>query len=136
MYSGNSLSNGFGSLLAAGIIKGMNGVAGLRGWRWLCKSIKPCERLTVVILEGLITIVVGVAVFFILPSLPSKTKWLSEEQRRLAVWRMTVDGAGEADEGGDQSIKTGIRLVLKDWKILLLIFQQMFSKSFIWQHAD
>jgi hypothetical protein len=65
-----------------------------------------------------VTVAVGIAVFFILPSLPSKTRWLSEEQRRLAVWRMTGDAAGEADEGGDQSIKTGIRLVMKDWKVI------------------
>lgn len=39
MYSGNSLSNGFGSLIAAAVIKGMEGTAGLRGWRWLCMSI-------------------------------------------------------------------------------------------------
>lgn len=37
MYSGNSLSNGFGSILAAAIISGMHGKGGLAGWRWLCE---------------------------------------------------------------------------------------------------
>lgn len=39
MYSGNSLSNGFGSILAAAIISGMKGKGGLAGWRWLCEFI-------------------------------------------------------------------------------------------------
>lgn len=38
MYSGNSLSSGFGGLLSAAVISGMNGVRDLAGWRWLCKS--------------------------------------------------------------------------------------------------
>lgn len=44
MYSGNSLSNGFGSILAAGIISGMEGKAGLRGWHWLCECIRFRDR--------------------------------------------------------------------------------------------
>lgn len=35
VYAGNSISNGFGGLLAAAIMSGMEGKAGLRGWRWL-----------------------------------------------------------------------------------------------------
>lgn len=46
IYSGNSISNGFGGLLASGITGGMNGVGGLRGWEWrasLCfvRRLKP-----------------------------------------------------------------------------------------------
>lgn len=37
MYSGNSLSNCFGGLIAAGVISGMEGLGGLRGWEWLCE---------------------------------------------------------------------------------------------------
>jgi MFS family permease len=43
MYSGNSLSNGFGSILAAAIVAGMEGKAGLRGWRWLCGYLSSSE---------------------------------------------------------------------------------------------
>jgi len=45
MYSGNSLSNCFGGLLAAAIISGLQGKGGLAGWRWLF------------ILEGAVTVV-------------------------------------------------------------------------------
>jgi hypothetical protein len=56
-------------------------------------------------------------VVFFLPSVPSKTRWLSEEERRLAQWRVTVDAAGEADEGGETSMRVGMKLVMKDWKV-------------------
>ncbi|KAG7531750.1 hypothetical protein FFLO_04119 [Filobasidium floriforme] len=121
MYSGNSLSNSFGGLIAAGLVSGLEGKGGLEGWRWLF------------IVEGAITVFVGIAVYFILPSYPSKTKFFSEEQRRLAVWRTTQDANGEPDEGGETSLVKGAKLVIKDWKILMLIFQQMFiscSQSF------
>lgn len=49
----------------------------------------------VFILEGLITVVVGVGCFWFLPGLPSKTKWLTEEERRFAIWRSAVDAMGD-----------------------------------------
>ncbi|KAI5480783.1 Allantoate permease [Pseudohyphozyma bogoriensis] len=123
MYSGNSLANGFGGILAAGIIAGMEGKAGIAGWRWLF------------ILEGAITSFLGISCYFLLPSLPSKTTWLSDEERRLSIWRMTIDTAGSNEEEDNLNIskKEAAILVLKDWKILLLILQQLFishSQSF------
>lgn len=35
LYTGSLLSGAFGGLIAAGILKGMNGVRGLSAWRWL-----------------------------------------------------------------------------------------------------
>lgn len=83
----------------------MEGAGGLAGWRWLF------------IVEGAATAFVGAAVYFVLPSYPSKTKFFTEEQRRLAVWRTTQDANGEPDEGGEKSLLKGAKLVLKDWKV-------------------
>jgi len=33
MYCGNKVAHGFGGLLAAGVLKGMDGAGGLDGWR-------------------------------------------------------------------------------------------------------
>ncbi|KAJ9094094.1 hypothetical protein QFC21_006195 [Naganishia friedmannii] len=106
MYSGNSLSNCFGGLIAAGVISGMEGKGGLRGWEWLF------------VLEGAATAFVGIAVYWILPSYPSRCKFFDEEQRRLSVWRTTQDAMGEADEG-ETSLKKGAKLVFKDWKTIV-----------------
>lgn len=39
LYCGNTIANGFGGLLAAGILSGLNGAGGLAGWRFVCSSI-------------------------------------------------------------------------------------------------
>lgn len=41
------------------------------------------------------TIVVALLCYWALPGLPSKTPWLSEEERRFAVWRSAVDAMGD-----------------------------------------
>lgn len=33
LYCGNTIANGFGGLIAAGILDGMDGAGGLAGWR-------------------------------------------------------------------------------------------------------
>lgn len=33
LYCGNTIANGFGGLIAAGILSGMQGAGGLDGWR-------------------------------------------------------------------------------------------------------
>lgn len=54
-YSASLLSGAFGNLIAAGILDGLNGVLGHAPWQWLY------------ILEGAITMFVGVIVVFVLP---------------------------------------------------------------------
>lgn len=119
----SSLSDGFNLILgvrciyisislAAGIVSGLDGKAGLKGWRWL------------LILEGVLTVAVAGLCLFILPSWPSDTKWLSEEERRLAVWRAKADAEGVTDEGGNESLWTGAKLVLRDWRVFAIVLQQ------------
>lgn len=35
MYCGNTVANGFGGVLAAGVLSGLEGVGGLAGWRYI-----------------------------------------------------------------------------------------------------
>lgn len=35
MYCGNSIANGFGGILAAGVLSGLDGAHGLAGWRYV-----------------------------------------------------------------------------------------------------
>lgn len=47
LYSGSLLSGAFGGLIAAGIVDGMAGVAGLAAWQWLfllegVVTVSPC----------------------------------------------------------------------------------------------
>jgi hypothetical protein len=88
----------------------MDGTRGLRAWRWLF------------IIEGAITIVIAFASFFVLPNFPRTTKWLTEEERQLAVWRLEED-IGQEDwlDSQHQSFKEGLKLAFSDIKTYVLM---------------
>lgn len=52
----------------------MDGARGFRAWRWLF------------IIEGCATIVIAFGCYFVLPNFPRTTKWLTEDEKTLAVW--------------------------------------------------
>lgn len=62
-FGGASLAGAFGGILAYAI-GNMDGVAGYHGWRWIF------------IIEGLITVLVSVLAFFLVPSWPHKAKFV------------------------------------------------------------
>ncbi|KAF9523794.1 MFS transporter [Crepidotus variabilis] len=103
-YTAASLAGAFGGLLATGIQK-MDGIGGLAGWRWIF------------ILEGLATIIAGIAVAFILPESLAKAHFLTEEERIFAVRRYHMDDVtlnspaspelGTPEEKVDKEIRVG-----------------------------
>ncbi|BFZ64862.1 hypothetical protein YB2330_006015 [Saitoella coloradoensis] len=113
LYSGSLLSGAFGGLISAGILKGMQGAGGLDAWRWLF------------IIEGLMTIVVAVVAIFILPDFPATTKWLTEEERIIAQYRLIeASGATPGVPTEDVGLWKGFRMGLKDYKIYVLMLIQ------------
>ncbi|KAK7472053.1 hypothetical protein VKT23_000164 [Stygiomarasmius scandens] len=81
-YAGASLSGAFGGLLATAIIK-MNGVGGLAGWRWIF------------ILEGIATVLIGLASMVFLPASLATAKFLTAEEREFAARRFRASHAAE-----------------------------------------
>ncbi|KAF2473605.1 MFS general substrate transporter [Lindgomyces ingoldianus] len=79
-----TLAGAFGGALAYSVGH-MNGAGGLEGWRWLF------------ILEGCLTAVVGIFVFFFLPSYPEQASWLTPEEKRLQRDRLGIN-AGQSEE--------------------------------------
>ena len=57
----------------------MGGVGGKPAWAWIF------------ILEGLLTVVAGVASFFIVQDFPDKAKFLTEEERTFVIRRLQED---------------------------------------------
>ena len=87
LYSGSLLSSAFSGLIAAGILL-MDGQKGISGWRWLF------------IIEGCITVFIVPFAYFILPDVPSNTKFLSEQERDLIMWKLAQDtGSNDSDQG-------------------------------------
>jgi predicted MFS family arabinose efflux permease len=79
----------------------MRGVLGWAGWRWLF------------LIEGLVTLTVGLASFFMMPGSVVKTKiwfrpkgWLNERQGKIAVNRLLRDDPSK----GDMNNREGITL--------------------------
>ncbi|OAL44698.1 MFS general substrate transporter [Pyrenochaeta sp. DS3sAY3a] len=108
------LSGAFGGLLAGAITGGMDGTAGLRGWRWLF------------IIEGVATIVWAIAAGFILLDFPANTARLTERERAIAIARLREGGvrthvAGEERIGKLESFK----LALFDWRTIGFILGYM-----------
>ncbi|KAJ7700036.1 MFS general substrate transporter [Mycena rosella] len=111
LYCGNIISNAFGSLMASGILAGMQGKLGHDAWRWLF------------FIEGALTVFVAATAIFILPDFPATSKWLSPEERELALLRMTEDaGVGDQSETEHGGPLTGLWLALSDWRVWWLAF--------------
>ena len=65
-----------------------------------------------------ITIVVGIAVIFVLPDFPDTWKKLSPELKHVANRRMAIDGAeADVDVGGAMSYWRGAKLAFTDPKV-------------------
>ncbi|KAG5646602.1 hypothetical protein DXG03_002906 [Asterophora parasitica] len=109
LYCGNIISNAFGALIASGILSGMQGKLGHAAWRWLF------------FIEGALTIGVAVIALFVLPDFPATSRWLSPEERALAIRRMEED-AGVGDEGETEGQGNGFWLAVTDIKTWWLAF--------------
>lgn len=99
LYTGNVLATAFAGLIAAGIFHGLGDVAGLSGWQWLF------------ILQGVVTFVIAVIGFFLLPDFTHNTWWLTQEERDLATNRMALDTVGNK---GETSVWAGFRQAASD----------------------
>ncbi|KAG9250302.1 major facilitator superfamily domain-containing protein [Emericellopsis atlantica] len=101
-----------GSLIAAGVLQ-MGGVAGWAGWQWLF------------MIEGLITLIIGVFSWVLMPPGPCQTKnwfrgkdgWFSEHEEKILVNRLLRDDPSKGDMNNREGV--GPKLLwktLKDWE--------------------
>ncbi|KAF4952159.1 hypothetical protein FGADI_6955 [Fusarium gaditjirri] len=84
-FSAAALAGSFGGLLAAAIQK-MDGVSGIAGWAWIF------------ILEGLMTIAVGIISFWMVHDFPTDAKFITEEERARVIYRLTADKQSSAQD--------------------------------------
>lgn len=103
-FSSTSLAGAFGGLLAAAIGK-MSGLRGYLGWRW------------VFILEGVLTCLVAISFFFLLPGFPEDAKWLTSAERAYVKSRLQADQGHNAVERKITFRDVGS--LFKDYKVIL-----------------
>jgi len=100
-FSAAALAGSFGGLLAAAIAL-MKGIGGKPGWAWIF------------ILEGLFTVLVGVASYWMVHDFPDDAKFLSEQDRARVIRRLREDQQSSAEH---ESFKMAYFWnSIKDWK--------------------
>ncbi|KAG0708683.1 major facilitator superfamily domain-containing protein [Suillus ampliporus] len=73
-------------------------------------------------IEGGATVLVAISAIFILPDFPHNTRWLTPEERALAISRLTEDGYGRVDVLGKRTTMQGLWDAVSDWKVWWLSF--------------
>ncbi|KAJ7105400.1 MFS general substrate transporter [Mycena crocata] len=109
-FGAASLAGAFGGALAYGI-SFMSGTQGLLGWSWIF------------ILEGIATVVVGIAAFFVLVDFPVSAKFLTPEQRSFVVWKKKYDNSSVGEE--EHFEMRHLVEALTDWQVWLHMFVYM-----------
>lgn len=85
-HAGNTISNIISGFLAAGILEHMDNVANMHAWQWFF------------LIEGIVSILVAIAAYFVLPDWPHNSKCLDEQEKEMAQYRVLVSNGG-VDEG-------------------------------------
>ncbi|KAK8222118.1 hypothetical protein M8818_000288 [Zalaria obscura] len=117
LFVSAALAGACGGLLAYGI-GFMDGVAGLRGWRWI------------MIIEGLPTFVLGIVCWWYLADDPETAFYLTEEERRMMLVRRGRQ-LGQTDVFDWADVRKG----LKDWKIWTFSFAQFGGDTMLYGYS-
>ena len=76
---GIPLSGLIGGAISGAVMEGMDGLLGLRGWRWLF------------LVDGLPAVLLGLAAMFVLTDKPANARFLSEAEKQVVVEDMEAD---------------------------------------------
>jgi MFS family permease len=124
------LSGAFGGLLAAVIVKNLEGVHGIRGWRWLF------------IVEGAATIGIALIALFVLPDFPANSRRLSEREKHVAVARLATENVTAMTEDSERLTHwKAVVMSVRDWRTWMFIIGYMVSRSrivslrFMWTYT-
>ncbi|KAK3335853.1 major facilitator superfamily domain-containing protein [Cercophora scortea] len=103
-FSAAALSGSFGGLLAAAI-EMMDGIGGKPGWAWIF------------ILEGLLTVVIGIISFWMVHDFPDEATFLSDDDRARVIRRLRLDQQSSAEH--EEFKMSYFWAAVKDWKMWL-----------------
>ncbi|KAF3800958.1 putative transporter C11D3.18C [Colletotrichum gloeosporioides] len=104
LFVAAALSGAFGGLLAYGLTS-LHGASGLAGWRWLF------------LIEGVISLTVGLAIIVLLPDSFETAKWLTEDDKNLM--RIRAEQARVYQGESENFDKTEVKLAFMDPKVWL-----------------
>lgn len=135
LFSSSALAGAFGGLLAYaigfmhgqlrsvlafcnGLLMNPPGVGGYSGWRWI------------LIIEGIPTILCGIAGWWVIADSPETAYFLSEDERKLLVARRDAQ-LGQMDVFDWQDARNG----LKDWKVYTFAVVQFCNVTMLYSFS-
>ncbi len=95
---GIPLSSVIGSPIS-GLLLGMDGILGFKGWQWLY------------ILEAIPAVLIGVLIWVLLVDGPDQAKWLSAEERAYVKDALARERAAHPDQSGHMSLLQQLKLL-------------------------
>ncbi|KAL8922097.1 MAG: hypothetical protein Q9208_005407 [Pyrenodesmia sp. 3 TL-2023] len=104
LIAGTAIAGAVGGLLAYGIGY-MDGLRGLRAWRWLF------------IIEGLPPICLGIFAWFFLANNPETAWYLTPSERQMLVLRTTRNQPEASTPSAKALHRADVVAALKDWKV-------------------
>lgn len=106
-----AVANVLGAPLSGYIMQTFEGVHGWTGWRWLF------------VLESVPSLVMGFVVLRRLPDGPLKASWLSADERRLVLHRLSADEMQAATPShGVHAVQGDLRAVFRDVRVWALAY--------------
>jgi ACS family tartrate transporter-like MFS transporter len=107
--AGVPLSNVIGAPISGWLLN-LDG-HGLKGWQWM------------LILEGIPSLICGVATLWLLPDGPHHAKWLSEEEKRLVAARLAAEPPGALHGFKEMLLDKRIWiLMIPDFSIVIALY--------------
>lgn len=100
LYMTSILAGGFSAILAYALSL-LDGKGGLGGWSWIF------------IIEGMVTVIFGIASRLYIPDFPDRNDFLTAEQTALVLQRIEEDRGDSLPD----SLKGKVLLHLSDWKV-------------------
>ena len=101
---GIPLSGVLGGAISGGVMEGMDGLLGLRGWRWLF------------LVDGIPAVLLGLSAWFVLTDRPENASFLSPAEKQLVVDDMAADRAAHPHAPAGSILE-----VLRSSKVWLMV---------------
>ncbi|KAJ3808869.1 MFS general substrate transporter [Lentinula aff. lateritia] len=109
-FGAATLAGAFSGLFAFAI-SFMSGTRGLLGWSWIF------------ILEGIITVAVGLIAFIVLVDFPATAKFLTPEEQAFVIWKKKYDNSSVGEE--EKFEVKHIYQAFTDWQVWIHILIYM-----------
>jgi MFS family permease len=101
---GIPLSGLVGGAISGSIMEGMDGLLGIRGWRWLF------------LIDGLPAVLLGLAAMFVLTDKPANARFLSDAEKQVVIEDMEADRRARS-----RPASSTVRETLRNPKVWLMV---------------